>query len=106
MFETVVRDDCVNTMGLAHGGYLAALIDIATGQGVKRLLDDGRRLVTVTTNTDYLGPARRDDRLRLEVTVDRSTKTMVFASCRISTGDRPVARATVILLARDPTGSP
>ena len=34
VFETFVRDDCSNTMGRVHGGFLAALIDITTGQGV------------------------------------------------------------------------
>jgi uncharacterized protein (TIGR00369 family) len=105
VFETVVRDDCSNTMGRVHGGFIAALIDITTGQGVKRKLDDGRSLVTATTNTEYLGPARAGDRLRIEVTVEHSASTLVFASCRVSTEDRLVAIASVVFSAR-PSAAP
>ena len=41
-----------------HGGYVSALVDICTGQGVKRLVGDGRSLVTVSTHIDFLGPRR------------------------------------------------
>lgn len=100
VFETTVRDDCSNTMGSAHGGFLAALIDITAGQGVKRILDDGRALVTATTNTQYIAAARIGDRLRVDVAVERSTSTMVFASCRVSTGDRLIAISSVVFSAR------
>ncbi len=59
VFETVVRQDCSNTMGRVHGGFLAALVDITTDQGTKRILDDGRSLVTATTTTE----PRSTDRL-------------------------------------------
>ena len=103
VFETVIRDDCANTMGRMHGGFLAALIDITAGQGVKRLLDDNRPLVTATTNTEYLGAARVGDRLRVEVSVNHSAATLVFGSCRVSTGDRLVAIASVVFSARPAT---
>ncbi len=103
VFETVIRDDCANTMGRMHGGFLAALIDITAGQGVKRLLDDDRPLVTATTNTEYFGAARVGDRLRVEVSVNHSATTLVFGSCRVSTGDRLVAIASVVFSARPAT---
>ena len=103
VFETVVRDDCANSMGRVHGGFLAGLIDIAAGQGMKRLLDDDRSLVTVTTNTEYVGAARVGDRLRVEVAVDHSASSVVFSSCRVSTGDRLVAIASVVFSARPRT---
>ena len=78
VFETVVRQDSSNTIGRVHGGFLAALVDITTGQGTKRILDDGRSLVTATTTTEYLGPARVGDRLRVEVAVDHSASSLVF----------------------------
>ncbi|GEM_PF-3671948 len=99
IFETVVRHDCSNTMGRMHGGFLAALIDITAGQGTKRLLDDDRSLVTATTNTEYIGTALVGDRLRVEVAVDHSSSTMISSSCRIWTGNRLVAIASVVFSA-------
>ena len=102
VFEVLVRSDCVNTMGRAHGGFLAAVIDVTAGQGVKRILDDGRSLVTATTTVEYLGPAEAGERLRIEVTVEHGTSRLVFASCRISAEGRPVAKASVVFSARPP----
>lgn len=100
VFETTVRDDCSNTMGRVHGGFLAALIDITAGQGVKRILDDGRSLVTATTNTQYIAAARIGDRLRVNVAVERSTSNVVFASCRVSSDERLVAISSVVFSAQ------
>ena len=100
VFETTVRDHCSNTMGRVHGGFLAALIDITAGQGVKRILNDGRSLVTTTINTQYIGAAQIGDRLHVDVVVEQSTASLVFASCRVSTGDRLVAIASVVFSAR------
>lgn len=102
VFEALVRSDCVNSMGRAHGGFLAALIDVAAGQGVKRILDDGRSLVTATTTVEYLAAARAGDRLRITVRVEHHTTSLVFASCRISTQDHPVASASIVFAARSP----
>lgn len=99
-FRVVVGPTVVNTMGRVHGGYVAALIDIVAGQGTRRLLADGRAIVTVTTNIDYLGTARIGDTVDIDVTVDRDTPSVVFSSCRLTVGDRPVARATVVFSAR------
>lgn len=99
LFEVVVRKDCANSMGRAHGGFLSALVDITTGQGVKRILGDGRSLVTVATNTEYLGPARVSELLMLEVGLEHSTNALVFASCRVSVATRPVARSSVVFSA-------
>lgn len=87
-------------MGRAHGGFVASLIDIATGQGVKGILSDDRSIVTVTANIEYLGVARIGDRLRVEVVVVKDTPSLVFAKCLVNTGAMPVAAASVVFAAR------
>ncbi len=99
-FRVVVGPTFVNTMGRMHGGYLAALVDIVAGQGTRRLLADGRAIVTVSSNVDYLGAARLGDTVDIDVTVDRDAQSVIFSSCRFSVEGRSIARATVIFSAR------
>jgi uncharacterized protein (TIGR00369 family) len=53
-----------NTLGIVHGGMLAAFLDSAMGTAVFHTLQ--RRAVTLTLNLDYLGPGRVGDWLQAE----------------------------------------
>ena len=106
VFQVKVRADCANTMGRVHGGFLAALVDITTGQGVRRILADGRSLVTTTTNIEFLATARVGERIDAEVLVEHNTKTLVFASCKLLVDGKPIVRASVVFSARPPVGAP
>ena len=53
-----------NTLGIVHGGMLAAFLDSAMGTCVFHTLE--RRCVTLTLNLDYLGPGRIGDWLQAE----------------------------------------
>ena len=86
-----------NTFGAAHGGYVAALVDVVAGRGAQRLLADGRRFQTVSMTIDYPTGARLDDWLRFTVTLDHVARRTAFVACRVSAGDRLVARAAVVL---------
>ncbi len=85
---------------ISHGGFISALIDITTGQGVKRILADGRSLVTVTNTVEYLRSARVGERLRLDVSVEHSTDRLVFASCRVTVETKAVAIASSVFSTR------
>lgn len=50
--------DCGNNIGTVHGGYLAALIDIAGTGAIDSL---GRENATTSINTSFLRPALVDD---------------------------------------------
>lgn len=56
--------DCGNNIGTVHGGYLAALIDIAGTGAIDSL---GRENATTSINTSFLRPALVDDEY-IEVT--------------------------------------
>lgn len=101
VFRTVVGTMCANTMGRMHGGYVSALVDICTGQGVKRIVGDGRSLVTLSTHIDFLGSAALGDTLEIVVGADRVTRSVVFASCVVSVGGEAVVRAAVVFSVRD-----
>ena len=89
-------------MGRMHGGFLAAVVDCCAGQGVRYLLNDGRRVVTLSSTIDFLGPANLGDVVELVVTVDRAASTVIFASCVATTTDGgPVAKSSIIFSVRE-----
>jgi uncharacterized protein (TIGR00369 family) len=53
-----------NTLGIVHGGMMAAFLDSAMGTSVFHTLQ--RRCVTLTLNLGYLGPGRIGDWLEAE----------------------------------------
>lgn len=53
-----------NSLGIVHGGMLAAFLDSAMGTAVWQAL--GRRAVTLRLSLDYLGPGRVGDWLQAE----------------------------------------
>lgn len=105
-FGCFVADHHANLSGVAHGGFLMALVDVVAGQGTKRILGyavndmSKLRMVTVSSNVDFLGPAQLGDWLDLSVTIEREAKSVVFASVRIDVGDRPVVRSSSVFFAR------
>ena len=95
-----VRAEHANMAGLTHGGLLMALVDITGGQGSKRIVEGFPRLVTVSSSVDFLSAVEIGETLEIEVSIDRSTKTLVFSAIRIHVGDRPVARASTVFQRR------
>lgn len=104
-FRVEIGEHCANTMGRMHGGFLAAVVDCCAGQGVRHLLNDGRRVVTLSTTTDFLGPANVGDVVELVVSIDRAASTVIFASCIATTTDGgPVAKSSIIFSVREAAG--
>lgn len=89
----------LNTMGGAHGGFVATLADVAAARGARLLADDGRAFRTVSLTVDFLAPAPRDEWLCAVTTLDRLGGRTAFAACRITAADQLVARASVVLAA-------
>lgn len=104
-FRVEVGENCANTMGRMHGGFLAAIVDSCAGQGVRYLLNDGRRVVTLSTTTDFLGPARVGETVELTVSINRAASTVIFASCiAATTSGLPVSKSSIIFSVREVAG--
>lgn len=73
--------DCGNNIGTVHGGFLLALVDIA-GTGASDTL--GRESATMSTNVNFLRPARVDDEyIEVVGTVLKSGRRAVVAEVEI-----------------------
>lgn len=57
VFEVTVDETHLRTMGIAHGGLVAALLDSALGCACWTLAPAGHHVVTVQLNINYIRPA-------------------------------------------------
>lgn len=97
-----VRPEHLNSIGIAHGGFLATLADSAFGVLIKRQCGLLNPPATVTLNMDYIGPARAGDWLQAEVEVHKVGRRLTNASCLLKVGERLVARASGVFIMAAP----
>ena len=70
-----------NSLGIVHGGMMAAFLDSAMGTTVWHTL--GRRAVTMKLSLDYLGPGRVGEWLQAEGEVVGHDEHMVQVRARL-----------------------
>ncbi len=103
-FGMTVGPEHANNQGSGHGGFLAALVDIATTRGTWLIVGGNGSVRTLSSNIDFVAPVAVGSWVEAAVTVDRAGTRTVFASCRITCEGSLVARATVVLSTRTRTG--
>ena len=86
----------LNLRGIAHGGMLATLADIALGMNIGRARRPSQPIVTVNLNCDYLDAARVGDWLEAHVTVRKQGRRLAFGECLLKVGERVVLRASAV----------
>ena len=92
-FALAVLEKHMNGGGGVHGGMLMTFADISMSQ-TARALTGAPGANTVSLTCDFVGPGKLGDTLECRVRVTRQTRTMVFLSADIVSGERPVAVAT------------
>jgi uncharacterized protein (TIGR00369 family) len=89
-----IRSEHLNSVQIAHGGFLATVADTAFGVILRRALGSESLYITVNLNIDYLGAVREGDWLEAHVDVLKSGSSFANASCLLKVGDRLVLRAS------------
>ena len=96
----VLRPEHANNLGIAHGGVLCTLLDVALGTAAR--LSVGRPVVTLDMQTRFLNPGRGV--LLAEGRVTRAGRAVIFCEAEIRDVDGvTVASATGLL---KPVGRP
>ena len=98
-----VRQSHVNYVGVAHGGVLATLADVALSLQPHLLDPAGLPVTTVSLTTNFLAAARVGDWLEAECRIDRAGKRLAYTSGQIRCGDKMLVTMTgVFNLLRPP----
>ena len=98
-----VGPEHANNQGSGHGGFLAALVDIATTRGAWLIVGGNDSVRTLSSHIDFVAAVAVGSWIEAAVTVEHAGTRTVFASCRITAEGSLVARATVILSTRPST---
>lgn len=100
-----------NALGTMNGGAMATFLD---GQAVvvsDLAVDGSNHTPTISLHVDYLVPPKPGDWLVAEVTLVKTTKTMIFTQAIVRVGERVIARSHAIYSntrgkAQAPAGTP
>ncbi|MCJ2014561.1 PaaI family thioesterase [Methylobacterium sp. J-076] len=98
----VLGPDHANNLGIAHGGILCTLLDVAMGTAAR--LAAGGPVVTLDMQTRFLNPGRGT--LEAEGRVTRGGRSVLFCEATIRDAQgTPVASATGVMKTVAPKGA-
>ena len=92
VFALVVLEKHMNGSGSTHGGLLMTFADIAMSR-TSRLATGARSCSTVSLSCDFAGAGKLGDVIEIRVRVTRKTRTLVFLSSEMTSGDRVLIAA-------------
>jgi uncharacterized protein (TIGR00369 family) len=85
--ELVVSDQHLRTLGIAHGGLVATLLDTALGWAAGSKAPDGLDVVTAQLNINFIRPARPGEVLIAWGEVQHAGRRTAVARGEIQTAD-------------------
>ena len=60
-FQSKVQDFNLNSAGIPHGGYIAAILDNGMGSAAHRVIENNKRCVTISLDIKFIGSSKKDD---------------------------------------------
>ena len=79
-----------NPHGIVDGGMLMTLADHLVGMTIFRSVENGTRAVTVSLNSDFLGPGRLGDWIEGSAVITRTTRELIFARAEVACARNPI----------------
>ncbi|MEY4513077.1 MAG: hypothetical protein RLZZ450_5199 [Pseudomonadota bacterium] len=89
-----VEPRATNLRGLAHGGFLSALCDVALGYALSTSQTPTARLVTASLTVEFAGSAKVSDWVETSVDIQHLGRAMGFASAYPHVGRKRIVHAS------------
>jgi uncharacterized protein (TIGR00369 family) len=93
-----VEERATNARGLAHGGFLAGLADVALGYAMSTSEDPPIRLVTSSLSLDFAGAAKVGDWIETSVDLQHLGRQLGFANAYLTVASRRIVRASAVFV--------
>ncbi len=94
-FKIKILENCLNTGGIAHGGFIATVADTGMGNAA-HIAAGNKRCVTINLDIKFISAGKLNEELLGKVKVLKKTKTLVFISSEIFGSEKIVATASGI----------
>ena len=92
-FAFVVLEKHMNSAGSVHGGLLMTFADIAMSR-TSRLATGAKSCSTVSLSCDFMAAGKLGEAIEIRVRVSRQTRTLVFLSAVVFSGERVLMNAS------------
>ena len=92
-FKTTIKDNHLNAAGIAHGGYISAVVDAGAGTAAHRAANN-EPCVTISLELKFISAIKLDQELIGITKIQKKTKSMVFLTCELKVSDKIVATAS------------
>jgi len=93
VFGLLVLDHHCNRRGIAHGGLMATLADVALGKSAEWKSEPRARLLTIGISYDFIGIAKLGEWIEAEADFRRVGREIAFANCYVRSGGKVIGRA-------------
>ena len=95
-FQSKVQNFNLNSAGISHGGYIAAILDNGMGSAAHKVINDGKRCVTISLDIKFIGSSKENDILIGKVNITKKTKTLVFVKAELFQAENIIATVSGI----------
>ena len=94
-FKTKISKNHLNSAGITHGGFIAALTDAGAGTAAHRTTGENI-CVTISLELKFISQVKLDQELIGLVKIQKKTKSLVFLTCELRADDKIAASASGI----------
>jgi len=95
-FQSKVQNFNLNSAGISHGGYIAAILDNGMGSAAHKVINDGKRCVTISLDIKFIGSSKENDILIGKVNITKKTKTLIFVKAELFQAENIIATVSGI----------
>jgi len=92
-FKTVIKENHLNAAGIAHGGFIAAVVDAGAGTAAHRSADENP-CVTISLELKFISAIKLGQELIGTTKIQKKTKSMIFLTCELKVLNKIVATAS------------
>ena len=92
-FKTTIKENHLNSAGITHGGFIAAVVDAGAGTAAHRSADQNP-CVTISLELKFISAVKLGQELIGKTKIQKKTKSMVFLTCELKAENKIVATAS------------
>lgn len=101
-----VLEHHLNARGLAHGGVLMTMADIALGYAMAATAEPPISAVTSNLSADFAGSAKLGDWIETSVDIQKIGRTLAFANAYLHVGGQRIVRASGVFAVQQRQADP
>ena len=92
-FKTTIKKNHLNAAGIAHGGFISAVVDAGAGTAAHKVSGNSP-CVTISLELKFISIVKLGQELIGTTKIQKKTKSMVFLTCELTVEKKIVATAS------------